>query len=87
MMTGTPGCFSCSALSSPMPSIPSMRRSEMTASGRRAWICWSAAAALSAASTLKPYCESRMLMRRSSPGSSSTIRMRPFGLTLAFAFD
>ncbi len=50
-MTLSPGQRFCSSLSSPMPSTGSMRRSEMTRSGRKRVVEASACAALSTAST------------------------------------
>ena len=51
MMTFSPGQRFCSSLSSPMPSIWSMRRSVITRSGRKRLDADSACAALSTAST------------------------------------
>ena len=80
MMTLRPGQRRCSSRSSAMPSISAMRRSVMTRSGRKRAMTESALAAFSAGST-SYFCErSRIVSRRSRPGSSSTTRI--FGVRL-----
>ncbi len=75
-MTLSPGQRFCSSLSRPMPSISAMRRSEMTRSGRKSTAESSAPAALATGSTSYFSDRSRIVSRRSRPGSSSTTRMR-----------